>query len=169
MLSREEKLDRRFNHGLIACKKIKDSFFGGAEKEAGRKNRAELAKGRRAVEAAAAQARGDAIPLFGGAQESQRLGFQSALDVFGQSVPEQARLFGAGNVGAQEQLIAGLPQIQRALLGQNVDLNRFQPVQLTPDLDFAQQTLPTTPTIAELLNPAPAEVAPAPPFRIGIR
>ena len=94
------------------------------------------------------------------------MGFQGALDIFGQSVPEQARLFGAGNVGAQEQLIAGLPQIQRALLGQQVDFSQFQPTTLTPNLAFTQQTLPQSPTIAELLAPpAPAPVTPLPPFR----
>ena len=146
--------------------KIKDSFFGGAEKKAGRKQRKELAKARAAVEAAAEEARTGATTLFGGAQEAQRLGFQGALDIFGQSVPEQARLFGAGNVGAQEQLIAGLPQIQRALLGQQVDFSQFQPTTLTPNLAFTQQTLPQSPTIAELLAPpAQPAVTPLPPFR----
>ena len=146
--------------------KIKSSFFGGAEKEAGRKQRKELAKGRAAVEAGAEEARTGATTLFGGAQEAQRLGFQGALDIFGQSVPEQARLFGAGNVGAQEQLISGLPQIQRALLGQTVDFSQFQPTTLTPNLAFTQQTLPQSPTIAELLAPPqPAPVPQAPPFR----
>ena len=146
--------------------KIQDSFFGGAEKKAGRKQRKELAKARAAVEAAAEEARTGATTLFGGAQEAQRLGFQGALDIFGQSVPEQARLFGAGNVGAQEQLIAGLPQIQRALLGQTVDFSQFQPTTLTPNLAFTQQTLPQSPTIAELLAPPqPAPVPQAPPFR----
>ena len=146
--------------------KIQDSFFGGAEKKAGRKQRKELAKGRRAVEAGAEEARTGATTLFGGAQEAQRLGFQGALDIFGQSVPEQARLFGAGNVGAQEQLIAGLPRIQRALLGQQVDFSQFQPTTLTPNLAFTQQTLPQSPTIAELLAPPqPAPVPQAPPFR----
>ena len=94
------------------------------------------------------------------------MGFQGALDIFGQSVPEQARLFGGGNVAAQQQLITGLPQIQRALLGQQVDFSQFQPVQLTPNLAFTQQTLPQSPTIAELLAPPQPEPVPqAPPFR----
>ena len=94
------------------------------------------------------------------------MGFQGALDIFGQSVPEQARLFGGGNVAAQQQLITGLPQIQRALLGQQVDFSQFQPVTLTPNLAFTQQTLPQSPTIAELLAPPePAPVPQAPPFR----
>lgn len=36
MLSREEKLQRRFNLSAICCKKITSTFFGGAEKEAGK-------------------------------------------------------------------------------------------------------------------------------------
>jgi hypothetical protein len=34
MLSREQKLDKRFNFSQICCKKVKDTFFGGAEKDA---------------------------------------------------------------------------------------------------------------------------------------
>ena len=133
--------------------KIKDTFFGGAEKKAGQAEKKALEKSQQLIAQQTAVARGDVTNLFGGAQEAQRLGFQGALDVFGQSIPEQARLFGGGNVAAQEQLISGLPQIQAALLGQPVDFSQFQPTQLQPELGFTQQTLPQTTPISEVLTP----------------
>lgn len=36
MLSREQKLNKRFSHGFIHCKKVTSTFFGGAEKEGGK-------------------------------------------------------------------------------------------------------------------------------------
>jgi len=133
--------------------KIVDVFFGGAEKKAGKAQKKALEKAQQFIGQQAAVARQDVTRLFGGAQEAQRGGFQAALDIFGQAVPEQARLFGAGNVGAQQQLIGGLPQIQAALLGQPVDFSQFQPTQLQPNLGFTQQTLPQATPIGEVLTP----------------
>ena len=72
------------------------------------------------------QARSDVTTLFPEAQRVQQRGFQGALDIFGQAVPEQARLFQGGNVAAQEQLLAGLPQIQRAILGLPTDFGTLR-------------------------------------------
>ena len=133
--------------------KVKDTFFGGAEKKAGKAEKKALEAGQERIAKQSDIARTENIRLFGGAQESQRGGFQAALDVFGLSVPEQARLFGEGNVAAQQQLIGGLPQIQAALLGQPVDFSQFQPTQLTPELGFTQAQLPQTASIADVITP----------------
>jgi len=87
-------------------------------------------------------AREDIIPQFQLGQEARQQGAQAALDVFGQTIPQQAGVFQAGNVGAQQALLAGLPQIQNALLGQNVDLSGLQVQQLPIDTGFAQQQVP---------------------------
>lgn len=107
---------------------------------------------------AALQARTESKQLFGGAQENANLGFQGALDVFGQSVPAQADVFQQGNVGAQQQILAGLPQIQNAILGNNVDLSALQPTNVSTDLGFFNQQLP------EFVNPLQQQqqFAPAP-------
>lgn len=137
---------------------VKDTFFGGAEKDAGRRNKRELEKSQELIAKQTAIAREDATKLFGGAQDSARAGYQGALDVFGQTLPEQARLFQQGNVGAQQQVIGGLPQIQAALLGQPVNMQAFQPTQITPNMDWAQQTLPEVTPIADVLKP-PGELS----------
>ncbi len=109
-------------------------------------NRAQNAA-RSATTAAAQLARNDVNRLFPEARQSADLGFQGALDVFGQSVPSQANVFQQGNVGAQQQILAGLPQMQNAILGGNVDLSGLQPVSLQPNLSFINQQLPIRPQI----------------------
>jgi len=122
---------------------IKDTFFGGAEKEAAQVEQAGLEAGRTDIKESTEQARQDLFKLFPAAQENIGLGFQGALDVFGQSLPAQTNVFQQGNVGAQQALISALPQFQNAILGNQVDFSAFQPQQIqTPDLGFFQQQLP---------------------------
>jgi hypothetical protein len=62
--------------------------------------------------------------------------------VFGQSLPAQTDVFQQGNVGAQQAILSGLPQIQNALIGGNVDLSQLQPFQVQkPDLGFFSQQI----------------------------
>ena len=92
---------------------------------------------------AADEARGDVNRLFPQAQQTAQQGFQGALDVFGQSLPAQTDVFTQGNVGAQQAILAGLPQMQNALLGNNIDYSQMQPFEVQqPDTGFFQQTLP---------------------------
>jgi len=122
---------------------IKDTFFGGAEKKAAKVQQAGLEQGQADIRAGQAQARQDVLKLFPAAQENIGLGFQGALDVFGQSLPAQTDVFQQGNVGAQQALINALPQFQNAILGGQVDFSAFQPTQIqAPDLGFFQQQLP---------------------------
>jgi hypothetical protein len=95
--------------------------------------------------ASTAQARGDLFKLFPAAQQNAQRGYQGALDVFSQSLPQQAGQFQAGNVAAQNQLLAGMPQFQNAILGAPVDYSQFQATQLEqPNFDFANQQLQYT-------------------------
>lgn len=119
-----------------------DIFGGQASKRAvesqENQNAAEQALRLRLAE----EARDDIFKLFPAAEESRNLGFQGALDVFGQTIPQQLGALQQGNVQAQEALIGGLPQFQNAILGQQVDFSQFQPQQVDFSTDFAQQTLP---------------------------
>jgi len=87
-------------------------------------------------------ARADVIPLFDAAAQNRIQGFQGALDIFGQTIPQQLQTFQQGNVGAQETLLAGQPQFSNALLGLPIDFNALQARQVQFDPSFAQQTLP---------------------------
>ncbi len=122
---------------------IKDTFFGGAEKKAGQAEAAAAEQGQEFVRAGVEQARGDVTRLFPEARQDIQQSFQGALDVFGQALPAQTQAFQQGNIGAQQQILAGLPQFQNAILGGQVDFSQLQPFeQQLPDLGFFQQQLP---------------------------
>ena len=124
---------------------IKDTLFGGAEKAAAKKQERAIREAQDITRESQEQARGDLFKLFPAAQQQTQQGFQGALDVLGQSLPAQTGTFQQGNVGAQQAILAGLPQIQNALLGNQVDLSQLQPFQVQqPDLSFFQQQLPET-------------------------
>ena len=94
------------------------------------------------VASSTGQARQDLFKLFPAAQQNTQQGYQGALDVFKQSLPQQANTFQQGNVAAQNQLLAGMPQFQNAILGAPVDYSQFQATELQqPNFDFANQQL----------------------------
>lgn len=119
---------------------IKDTFFGGAEKKAAKATQKGIEKGIDTTKASVQQARGDINRLFPQAEQNLTQGFQGALDVFRDTTPQQSDIFQQGNINAQQSLLAGLPQIQNALLGGNVDLSGLQPSQqIQPDFGFLSQ------------------------------
>tara|TARA_R110000803_G_scaffold170266_2_gene233301 strand:+ start:603 stop:1166 length:564 start_codon:yes stop_codon:yes gene_type:complete len=132
--------------GAVASRNSTKAAINASEK-AGQKSSQQLA-------ASTAQARGDLFKLFPAAQENSQRGYQGALDVFKQALPQQANTFQAGNVAAQNQLLAGMPQYQNAILGAPVDYSQFQATQLEqPSFDFANQQLQYTDPYA----PAPQQ------------
>lgn len=123
---------------------ITDTFFGGAEKKAAKAQTRALEQAQVFTREGVAQARSDVNELFPQARQDLQQGFQSALDVFGQTIPQQVEAFTGGNVAAQQALLSGLPQQQAAILGGQSALQplNVQPFQFQPDLSFAQQVLP---------------------------
>ena len=94
------------------------------------------------LQEATGQARQDLFKLFPAAQQNAQQGFQGALDVFSQALPQQAQTFQDGNVAAQNQLLSGMPQFQNAILGSPVDNSQFQATRLQqPNFNFANQQL----------------------------
>ena len=88
---------------------------------------------------AADEARADIFKLFPASQDALAGGYQGAADIFGQAMPQQADVFQQGNVAAQQQIAAGMPQFQNAILGGQVDYSQFQPVELQqPDFSYMQ-------------------------------
>jgi hypothetical protein len=96
---------------------VTDNFLGGAEKKAGK------AQERANIAAQAAQKKGTKKALaaakaqYAKAEESRRAGGQAGLDIFAQSVPQQAQLFTQGNVGAQNALSGSLSRYRGDILG----------------------------------------------------
>jgi len=122
---------------------FRDKITGKSEKEAGQKKADAANEAAQIIREQTEKAREDIFKLFPAAQQDLRGGFQGALDIFGQSLPAQTNVFQQGNVAAQQQLLAGLPQFQNAIFGNQVDFGALQPTQIqTPDLGFFQQQLP---------------------------
>ena len=119
-----------------------DRIFGGTDTSAQDNQIAANAAAQRFIEQQAGQARQDVIGLSAGSEGNRDLATQAALNIFGQTIPQQINAFQGGNFGAQQAILGGLPQIQNALLGLPVDFNALQPTMLDVDTSFAQQQLP---------------------------
>ncbi len=72
------------------------------------------------------------------AESNLLAGQQAGLNVLGESIGPQADLARGGNVAAQETLLAALPQMQSAIMGQGVDLSKIQSYQGAgvPDVNY---------------------------------
>ena len=132
--------------------KITDTLFGDQGKGASKAQSRENEANREFIARQAEQARGDIIPLFGAAQGSREAGAQAVMDIFGQSVPQQAGLFQQGNVGAQQVLGQGSQQFQNAILGQPIDRSFMQPQQFQTDFSFLNNPLPQFQTAQQVLG-----------------
>lgn len=76
----------------------------------------------------AERSRHDLLPLFAAGSENRIAGADAALDAMRLGLFQgQIPAFQQGNVGAQSALLAGLPQIQNAILGNPVDMSALQP------------------------------------------
>jgi hypothetical protein len=121
------------------------------------------------IREANAQARQDIERLSPLAQENLMRGNQAALSIFGGLAPAQMDVFQQGNVGAQQALLSGLPQMQNALLGAPVDYSALQTQQLQmPDLGFLNTQLPNF--VGAGFDPASHTVNPNPviPPNVGV-
>ena len=131
---------------------IVDTLFGGVDKSSLKQQKKANEELRKLIGEGAAGARQDVLDIFPSAEGARTAGFQGALDVLGQTIPQQFGTFQAGNVGAQQALLAGLPQFQNAILGLPTDLSGLQPQTIPFDTSFAQQQLPDIQSIVELLG-----------------
>lgn len=129
-----------------------DSFLFGRDKSALDVQRRQNKKTRDFAEKMWQQSRDDMMALYPGAQDNLNMGIQSALNLYGQSMPQQMGLYQQGNVGAQNTLINGMGQFQNAILGLPVDNSSFQPQQLSYDTSWMQQQLPDFRSVADLLG-----------------
>lgn len=134
---------------------IEDIFFGGSEKQAGKQASQELAKGRAALQNILQRTRGDLVGLTQGSRDAISDAVAQSLGIVGQTIPQAGETFQRGNVAAQENIIAAMPQIQNALLGIPVDYSQFQATEIPVDYSWAQQTLPAQRPLGELTSTVP--------------
>ena len=122
--------------------RVVKGVFGGAETSQQRHQGRVEESNRAFSKEQSEQARLDALSLSDVANENRNKGFQAALDVLGETIPQQLQAFSQGNVGAQRTTISGLEQFQNAILGNPVNMATFQPQQIAVDSSFARQQLP---------------------------
>ena len=136
------------------------TLFGGTDKSSLKAQQQANVGTQRFIEQQGQQARGDVLALQPGVEQNRMLEQQAALDVLGQTIPQQFSTFQQGNVGAQQALLAGLPQFQNAILGLPTDLSGLQPQTLQFDPSFAQQQVPQFASSADLLAQAQPQAPP---------
>ena len=95
------------------------------------------------------QSRGDLFQLFPQAQQSRNAGLLAGLNLYGQAFPQQLAAFQGGNMNAQQALLAGLPQMNNAILGRPVDMSMLQARQVPVDASV----------LSGLYNPQPINFA----------
>lgn len=121
---------------------IGDIFFGGQEKDAQESAEKGLENAGRSLADATATARGEAKALYGDALEQTTEGFQRALDLWDRIGSRQARTVTSGNRAGQQQILAGLQEAHRNLLGAPMDYSRLAPPNVWRNFNFDNQ-LPT--------------------------
>jgi len=121
-------------------------WFSDSSQQSGAKH--QTAQGIRTGQFETRRARQDAADALPSAINAATAGVQQGLNVLGQTIPGQFGAFSQGNVGAQQQILAGMPMHDAAIRGQDIDYSSLQPVNINYDTSWAQQTLP-----ASITNP----------------
>jgi len=137
------------------------SIFGGKDSSAQKAQIDQNAQDRALFKQLAEQSSGAAQSLFGAADTNRNTSLQQALSLLGGTIPQQLSLQQQGNVGAQGQLIGGLPMIQAALMGQPMNMGALRPTQLSYNADFSRQSLPQFQSSQQALAP-PQQTQPQP-------
>lgn len=107
--------------------KISDTLFGGTDDSAQKAQLQANERSQKFIEEQAALNRADANQLYRYGDMARNQGLNAALALMGESLPTQMRMFQDGNVSAQMQMLAGMPQYQNAILGMPVDNSALQP------------------------------------------
>jgi len=140
------------NDWFDVAKAVGDIYSGSQANKAGKQSAQNSQDMINFLKSQGAQTRADAIPLFQAAQDSRRGGYQGAMDIFGQTYPQQVGLYQQGNVGAQRVLGQGSQQYENAILGRPVNRSFMEPQQFDVDTSFSQQQLPEAPTYNQILG-----------------
>lgn len=134
---------------------IGEKIFGGTDNSAQKEQIAANERTQEFIEQQAGIARGDALGLFPYGDQARNDSYNLALSMLGQAIPEQMRVFQQGNVGAQLNMAAAMPQFQNAILGLPVNNSAIQGYQIQPDTSMFQTQLPN-------FGPTPVQQQPQP-------
>jgi len=116
--------------------KIVKSVFGGNDKSAQKGQIAQNAAATSFIKDMGSQGRNDILNLAPSAENNRNLGYQAALDILSQTVPQQIGAFTAGNTAAQAAILGGAPSITT----------------INPNTSFSAQRLPQYTSIVDALQ-----------------
>lgn len=131
------------------------SIFGGTDRSAQKLQQQDNTANRALFQDLATQSGDAAKSLFGAADTNRNMSLQQILELLGGTIPQQLSAQQQGNMGAQQQLIGGLPMIQAALMGQPVNMAALQPTKINYGTSWAQQKLPNFTTSGQALAKPP--------------
>ena len=125
---------------------VVNKLFGGTDDSAQKATIRQNDMSREYIQQQYGQARNDISSAYNPMSQALSGGFGSAMDAYNQAAPRQLDAMSQGNFGAQQQIMAGLPAFQAALMGQPVDMGSvFQPQRIAYDPAMFQRQLPQTP------------------------
>jgi hypothetical protein len=127
------------------------SIFGGTDRSAQRAQVTANADNRALFQNLSTQAQDQAKALYGASDQNRNITTQQILQLLGGTIPQQLSALQHGNVGAQQQLLAGLPMVQAAIMGQPVNMGALQPTRINYNTDFARQAPPQYVTTQQAL------------------
>ena len=123
------------------------SIFGGGVSEASQKTQdaqqADLATRRSGISGMSGQSRERAEELFGQGIDARRQANQNAMQMIAGAVAPTYQAAQLGNVAAQNQISATLPEYANAIYGLPMNYGSFKPVQLEPDFSYLQPFMPS--------------------------
>ena len=123
-----------------------DIFGGGvsdASKQTQAAQQADLATRRSGISGMSDQARERAEDLFGQGIDARRQANQNAMQMIAGAVAPTYQAAQLGNVAAQNQISATLPEYANAIYGLPMNYGSFKPVQLEPDFSYLQPFMPS--------------------------
>lgn len=127
------------------------SIFGGTDRSAQTQQVAQNRDSRALFQNLGTQAQDQATALYGASDQNRNITLNQILGLLGGSIPQQLSARQQGNVGAQQQLLAGLPMVQAAIMGQPVNMGSLQPTRINYSTDFARQSAPQFMTTQQAL------------------
>ena len=138
------------------------SIFGGTDRSAQNAQVAANRDNTATFQNLSTQAQDQAKSLYGAADQNRNITLEQILGLLGGTIPQQLSARQQGNVGAQQQLIGGLPMVQAAIMGQPVNMGALQPTRINYNTDFARQAAPQFVTSQQALA-RPAQQPPPQP------
>ncbi len=127
----------------FSLKGLGEKVFGGTDNSAQKAQVQANAKSQKWIEDMQRLSRGDANYLYPQGDYARNTSINAAMALLGQGMPTQMGMFQEGNVAAQQQLLAGLPQYQNAVLGMPVNNQALSPYSgAMPSSDMYTQQLP---------------------------